>query len=404
MIDVDDELTAYAREWRAAQPPLPPVVVEQRAAPRRRSRWIVAAAALVVVLAVGAVALVATRSHESTPSIDAPPTTPPTTAPANVPHVDVVPLYLPIDAADIAAAAAVHRAIGFQLTADHPTHAQIIRSRACEIALLGLSTGRLNGFEDPGSYVGPPIAPSVAAPAAPPTRRCTDGAANAAARVREIATALDWLQLAQQTDADDTVATAKARDVQCLAERGVAGVTFAFIADPSGSSQAHPEWNSQIQVFADCFAPVVAARAPVRQAFRDQFVQDHRGEIERLQRSFDDYLRAIYAPPPHAKTVTTQPDLARYDRGCVRITELTNVPPATAPYAADTPDAALAFARRAVDDASASPVRSIFGEVSVCDRASIRHRMAWVFEFPGTLVVVDAANGKILLNRPIDAR
>src|SRR4029078_4823820 len=97
----------------------------------------------------------------------------------------------------------------------------------------------------------------------------------------------------------------------CLVERGVVGVDASRIIDPAGSSQAHPEWNAQIQTFVDCFAPVAAARVPVRQGFRDEFVRAHRGEIENLQRAFDDYLRAVYAPSPHAKTVTTQPALAR---------------------------------------------------------------------------------------------
>jgi hypothetical protein len=98
------------------------------------------------------------------------------------------------------------------------------------------------------------------------------------------------MQLVTQTDGDPAIHAAKEQDLTCLADHGVEGVTFAFIADPSGLSQAHPEWNTQIQTFVDCFTPVVTARAPVRQAVRDQFVSDHQVEIENLQRAFDDYL------------------------------------------------------------------------------------------------------------------
>lgn len=64
-------------------------------------------------------------------------------------------------------------------------------------------------------------------------------------------------------------------------------------------------------------------------------------------------------------------------------------------------DAALAFARRAVGDPTAPASRTILGLVSVCDRSAIRNRLAWTFELPGTVVVVDAVTGKVLLNRAV---
>jgi hypothetical protein len=396
MIDLDQELTDHAREWRATQAPLPPLVVEHRVTTRRRSRWVLVAAALLVVIALGAVVFALTRPESSTPpSVD----TPTTTRPGFVPQLDVVPLYLPIDAADIAAAAGVLERVTSRIAGDPPSRRSIVQSRACAIAMLGVPNGRLFNFEDPASYVGPPVTPSVAAPDPPPTRRCTGTAARAAARIREIVGSFDWFRTIEATDGDDVVHAAKVQDVACLTERGIQGVDASRIPDPAGSSQAHPEWNSQIQTFVDCFAPVAAARVPVRQAFRDRFLADHGDQIASLQRAFDDYLRAVYAPSPHAKTVTTQPDLARYDGGCIRVTEVIEVPPATAPLVANTLDDAVALARGAVRDLSASPVRPNLGAVSVCDRASIRPRLAWTFELAGEVVVVDARTGKVLVHR-----
>jgi hypothetical protein len=397
MIDVEEQLSAYGREWRDALPPVPPLVVEHHTAPRRRGRGALVAAALVVVLALGAVVFALTRPDASTPPTVGTPTT---TEPAFVPQLDVVPLFLPIDAADIAAAGQVARRIMPRLTSSTPpTHAEIIQSRACMLGMLGVPTGRLFNFEDPGFWIGPPITPSVAAPDPPELVQCTGAAAKAAARVRKIVQDFDWMRQIEATDGDAVVHAAKEQDVACLVERGIQGVDYSRIIDPTGSSQAHPEWNSQIQTWIDCFVPVAEARVPVRTAFRETFLADHRGEVADLQRAFDDYLRATYAPAPHAKTVTTQPDLARYDGGCIRVTELLDVPPATAPLTAGSPDAALAIAQRAVGTSAAASSNPVLGEVTVSDRSSIRHRYAWVFELAGKVVVVDVRTGKVLLQR-----
>jgi hypothetical protein len=396
MIDVEEQLTTYGREWRDALPPVPPLVAEHRAVSRRRSRWAIVAAALVVVLALGAIVFALTRPDASTPpTVD----TPTTTQPAFVPQLDVVPLFLPINGADIAAAGRVSDRITPRISGTPPSHAEIVQSRACMIGMLGVPTGRLFNFEDPGSWIGPPVAPTVVVPDAPSTVRCTGAAAKAAARMREIVQDFDWMRQVEASDGDASVHAAKEQDVACLVERGIQGVDSSRIIDPTGSSQAHPEWNSQIQTSIDCFVPVAAARVPVRTAFRETFVADHRDELANLQRAFDDYLRAVYAPSPHAKTVTTQPDLARYDGGCIRVTEAIRVPPATAPLVANTLDDAVALARGAVRDLSASPVRPSFGEVSVCDPASIQHRLAWTFELAGEVVVVDSRTGRVLVHR-----
>jgi hypothetical protein len=97
--------------------------------------------------------------------------------------------------------------------------------------------------------------------------------------------------------------------------------------------------------------------------------------------------------------VTTEPDLARYDDGCIRVTNPMEPFSSSAPSAALDPDALLALARRAVDDPSAPIVRQCFGHVSVCDRSSIRNRFAWVIELAGKVVVVDDETGKVLLTR-----
>jgi hypothetical protein len=394
MIDLDDELLAYAREWRAAQPPLPPLASEPVDSLRRRSRWVLLAAALVVVLAVGAIALLATRSDRSTPTIDAPPSTT-TGVAAFVPKVDVIPLYLPIDAADTYSAGALRERIGFTTTGNPPPHDELVQQRACDITLLGGGFGNMYGFEDPGNYHGMPVAPSVAPPEAPPSLRCTAAAARAARRIRDIVGTLGWFEQIKTVD-DPTVHAAIVQDIVCLNQQGIDRVgNDGYVTD--GYNQMHPEQIGQTRLaFADCFAPVVAVRAPLRQAFRTQFLSDHRGEIDSLQAAFDDYLRALYAPPPHAKTVTTEPDVVRLDDGCIRVLNQqgTEVPGYDS-------DAALAFARRAIGDTTAPTSRSYLGDVTVCDRRAIRGRLAWTFEFPGRVVVIDALNGKVLLDRPV---
>lgn len=399
MIDLDEELTAYARDWRAAQPPVPPLSIEQRSAPRRPSRGAIVAAALVVVLALGAAAFVATRSDHSTPTIDAPPTTRRDVVPdADVPTLDVVPLYLPINAADMYSVGPVSDRITVRPadTGKTPTHAEQVQFNACYVDLAAGSGGATYGYEDPAAWQGAPVAPTVAPPDPPPTApRCTRSAARAAGQVRKLSEALRWHEQLQAVDADPVISGAIAQDIVCLNERGIDRVASdGYVTD--GFNQRHPELIGQSRLaFEQCFPPVVAARAPLREALRESFVADHAGEIENLQRAFDDYLRAVYAPAPHAKTVTTEPDRARFDGGCIRVTDPGSKRPAF------NPDQALAIAHGALGDASAPVSRTSLGNATVCDHASIHDRLAWVLQFARNVVVVDAVTGKVVLNRAV---
>jgi hypothetical protein len=197
-------------------------------------------------------------------------------------------------------------------------------------------------------------------------------------------------------DADPTIAAAKQQDIQCLHEHGIDSVAAdGYVND--GYNIAHPEQRPQTRLtFADCFAPVVAARAPVRAAFRDAFVAGHRKQIDALQSAFDEYLRAIYTPAPHSKTVTTEPDLARFENGCVRVASADGEMPAI-----DSTDA-LSIARVRLHDPGATPSQSLLGQVTVCDQR-VHDRLAWTFEFPGHVVVIDASDGAMLLDRPVSA-
>jgi hypothetical protein len=196
-------------------------------------------------------------------------------------------------------------------------------------------------------------------------------------------------------DADPTIAAAIAQDIQCLHDQGIDRVTEGgYITD--GYNMAHPDQIGLARhKFEQCFPPVVAARAPVRKAFRDTFVAEHQDQIHQLQAALDDYLRAIYQPAPHARTVTTEPDLARFDDGCIRVTN---------PYGGPVnvpSDTALATARRVLREPAGEPTDTRLGKVIVCDRAAIRDRVAWVLAFPSKLVVVDANSGKVLLVRGV---
>jgi hypothetical protein len=195
-------------------------------------------------------------------------------------------------------------------------------------------------------------------------------------------------------DADPSIVAAKQQDIQCLHDRGIDSVAAdGYVND--GYNIAHPDQRAQTRLaFADCFSQVVAARQPVRTAFRDAFVDQHRAQIDALQAAFDDYLRAVYVPEPHARTVTTQPDQARYESGCIR------VGPAERTMPALVSTDAWSIARIRLHDPNATASQVLLGRVSVCD-LRLRDRLAWTFELPGRVVVIDASDGAMLLNRTV---
>jgi hypothetical protein len=321
MIDIDEALHEYAARWRDAQPPPSPGLAfegtRRRGAPRR---LVAAAVAVLVVAAVGTV-LATTRGSDRSPAVNTPTTPAQSSEPAPghaepvaIPQIDVVPIFLWINASDIAANGDLGALVAVRLVdMTKPSIGESTALRPCAAGLLNaaMRSAPFSAFEDPGQIRGTPAVPTVAPPPAPPVvpTTCTPEIADAATRIRAITESWNWIGSMYALDkADPQITAARSVQIDCLHARGYDTITLDGVARDAispdgyisdGWFMQHDDPDQQAQAgldVADCIEPIAAARAEIRPAIRAEFVAAHADEVHALQAAFDDYLTAIYQP------------------------------------------------------------------------------------------------------------
>jgi hypothetical protein len=321
-----------------------------------------------------------------------------------IPKIDVRTLYFPINAGDQyfrgdVGAVVVVQAANQSAT---PSPDEIAASQACYIGLSSVTYPTHYGFfEDPGLYRGTPGAPTFTAPAPPATApTCTQDAATAALKIRELDTYFSFPLAMTALESDPTITAARQQEIDCLHARGIDSVTDdGFITD--GWNQQHPDQAAQAKLdFADCIQPVVDARAQVRGAYRDTVLATNRAAVDRLQRAFDEYLDAIYNPGPASADGGTLDSLPAetFNDGCITVTDPINGGPILTEEQI-----------RTATGITSHGLAGIQGTVTVCDKPDIKSRAAFIAYTPpasasatnGELYILDATTGTLLDHRAL---
>jgi hypothetical protein len=325
-----DEMGARAGEalrgqLDAVEVPEPAAVIRHWRRARTRTAAVVVAIAVAVAAAVVGAVVASGGSSDGRISTVRP-------KPAPIGHVDAVPTFLWIDAADVTTSGVLYRELVERLA----RVGQSITGRTCNPVGFGDSDMSHVLFEDPavlrrdGGLSGVSAQPTPAAypPVEQPTcsLRVADSALRLATRVGQLLPA--WFARVRALESTPSIAQALLGEIACMRVRGytvsddgyvdAASVLAPLIqngAIDSASARATTTqfWAQAGRDYADCFPPLLAAREPVRGAARSAFVAEHRADVRRLQRSLEAYVRAV----EEAKPLRMQPSVRERTAGFV---------------------------------------------------------------------------------------